>query len=195
IGLEVSPARLGLLRRPVFGAGGAQVFISALLLGAGLLFYGLHWKGALVAGLGLALSSTAMGLQLLAERRELGTDHGKLAFAILLFQDLVAIPLLALIPLLGGAKAQTLTWGAAGHALGALVLVWFGGRLLTGRGLKVVASVRTPEVFTATALLAVLGSAWIVQQAGLSPGLGAFIASVLLADWEYRHELDSQIEP
>lgn len=195
IGLEVSPARLGLLRRPVFGAGGAQVFLSALLLGGALLVYGLHWKGALVAGLGLALSSTAVGLQLLAERRELGSDHGKLAFAILLFQDLAAIPLLALIPLLGGAKDQTLTWAAVWHALGALALVWFGGRLLMRRGLKVVASIRTPEMFTATALLAVLGSAWIMQQAGLSPGLGAFIAGVLLADSEYRHELESQIEP
>ncbi len=195
IGLEVSPARLALLRRPVFGAGGAQVAISALLLGAALLAYGLHWKGALVAGIGLALSSTAVGLQLLAERRELGSDHGKLAFAILLFQDLVAIPLLALIPLLGGVKDQTLTWTSVWHALGALALVWFGGRLLMRRGLGLVASVRTPEVFTATALLAVLGSAWIMQQAGLSPGLGAFIAGVLLADSEYRHELESQIEP
>ncbi|ADV28607.1 potassium efflux system protein [Pseudoxanthomonas suwonensis 11-1] len=195
IGLEVSPARLGLLRRPVFGAGGAQVFVSALFLGAALFFYGVHWKGALVAGIGLALSSTAVGLQMLAERRELASDHGQLAFAILLFQDLVAIPLLAIIPLLGGVKDESLTWSMAGHALGALALVWFGGRLLMRRGLKVVASIRTPEVFTATALLAVLGSAWIMQQAGLSPGLGAFIAGVLLADSEYRHELESQIEP
>lgn len=195
IGLEVSPARLGLLRRPVFGAGGAQVFVSALFLGAALFFYGVHWKGALVAGLGLALSSTAVGLQMLGERRELGSDHGQLAFAILLFQDLAAIPLLAVIPLLGGVKDESLTWAMVGHALGALALVWFGGRLLMRRGLKVVASIRTPEVFTATALLAVLGSAWIMQQAGLSPGLGAFIAGVLLADSEYRHELESQIEP
>src|SRR5690606_20067590 len=195
IGLEVSPSRLGLLRKPVFGAGGAQVLLSAALLGAVLLAYGLHWKGALVAGLGLALSSTAVGLQLLGERRELGSDHGRLAFAILLFQDLAAIPLLAIIPLLGGAREDTLTWAHVGHALGALALVWFGGRLLMRRGLKVVASIRTPEVFTATALLAVLGSAWIMQQAGLSPGLGAFIAGVLLADSEYRHELESQIEP
>lgn len=195
IGLEVSPSRLGLLRRPVFGAGGAQVVLSALLLGTALFLYGVHWKGALVAGMGLALSSTAVGLQMLAERRELGSDHGQLAFAILLFQDLAAIPLLAIIPLLGGVKDESLTWAMVGHALGALALVWFGGRLLMRRGLKVVASIRTPEVFTATALLAVLGSAWIMQQAGLSPGLGAFIAGVLLADSEYRHELESQIEP
>ncbi|MBD9370631.1 monovalent cation:proton antiporter-2 (CPA2) family protein [Xanthomonas sp. XNM01] len=195
IGLEVSPARLMLMRRPVFGAGGAQVLVSALLLGGALLAFGLHWKGALVAGLGLALSSTAVGLQLLAERKELGSGHGRLAFAVLLFQDLVAIPLLAVIPLLGGAKDETLTWSMVLHALGALALVYFGGRLLMHRGLRMVARTQAPEVFTATTLLAVLGSAWIMQQAGLSPGLGAFIAGVLLADSEYRHELESQIEP
>ena len=195
IGLELSPARLSLMKRPVFGAGSAQVFISALLLGAALLAYGLHWKGALVAGLGLALSSTAVGLQLLAERKQLASDYGRMAFSILLFQDLVAIPLLALIPILGGAKEQTLTWTMVGHALGALALVWFGGNLLMHRTLRAVAKSRTPEVFTATALLAVLGSAWIMQEAGLSAGLGAFIAGVLLADSEYRHELESQIEP
>ncbi|HRF83638.1 MAG: monovalent cation:proton antiporter-2 (CPA2) family protein [Proteobacteria bacterium] len=195
IGLELSPARLVLMRRPVFGAGGAQVFLSALLLGAALLAWNVHWKGALVAGMGLALSSTAVGLQLLAERKQLNSDYGRLAFAILLFQDLVAIPLLALIPLLGGIKNQTLTWPMVGHALGALALVWFGGRLLMHRALRVVAGTQAPEVFTATALLAVLGSAWIMQQAGLSPGLGAFMAGVLLADSEYRHELESQINP
>ena len=195
IGLELSPARLALMRRPVFGAGSAQVFISAALLGGALLAYGLHWKGALVVGLGLALSSTAVGLQLLAERKQLGSDYGRLAFAILLFQDLVAIPLLALIPLLGGVKNETLTWTMAGHAVGALALVWFGGRLMMHRTLKMAAAAQVPEVFTATALLAVLGSAWIMQEAGLSAGLGAFIAGVLLADSEYRHELESQIEP
>ena len=195
IGLELSPVRLALMRRPVFGAGGAQVLVSALLLGGVMLAVDVHWKGALVAGLGLALSSTAVGLQLLSERKQLGSDYGRLAFAILLFQDLAAIPLLALIPLLGGVKNETLSWTAVGHALGALALVWFGGRLLMHRALRVVAGTQAPEVFTATALLAVLGSAWIMQQAGLSPGLGAFIAGVLLADSEYRHELESQIQP
>jgi len=195
IGLELSPTRLALMRRPVFGAGGTQVLVSALLLAAALLAYGLQWKGALIAGIGLALSSTAVGLQLLAERKQLNSDFGRLAFAILLFQDLIAIPLLAVIPLLGGVKNESLTWSMVGHALGALALVWFGGRLLMHRALRVVAGTQAPEVFTATALLAVLGSAWIVQSAGLSPGLGAFIAGVLLADSEYRHELESQIEP
>ncbi|GAB3510433.1 monovalent cation:proton antiporter-2 (CPA2) family protein [Pseudoxanthomonas daejeonensis] len=195
IGLELSPKRLALMRRQVFGAGTTQVLLSALLLGAGLLAYHVHWKGALVAGIGLALSSTAVGLQLLAERKQLASDFGRLAFAILLFQDLIAIPLLAVIPLLGGVKNETLTWTMVGHALGALALVYFGGRLLMHRALRIVAGTQAPEVFTATALLAVLGSAWIMQQAGLSPGLGAFIAGVLLADSEYRHELESQIQP
>ncbi|MDR1076182.1 MAG: monovalent cation:proton antiporter-2 (CPA2) family protein [Xanthomonadaceae bacterium] len=195
IGLELSPARLRLMRRPVFGIGSLQVFSAALILGLALWFYGLHWKGALVAGMGLALSSTAVGLQLLAERKELNSDYGRLSFAILLFQDLVAIPLLALIPLLGGVKNQTLTWEAALHAIGALALVIVGGHWLLNQVLRVVARTQMPEVFTATALLVVLGSAWIMQRAGLSPGLGAFLAGVLLADSEFRHELESQIEP
>lgn len=195
IGLELSPKRLALLRRLVFGTGGTQVLVSALLLGAALVAYGLQWRGALVAGLGLALSSTAVGLQLLSERHQLNSDYGRVAFAILLFQDLIAIPLLVVIPLMGGVKNETLTWSMVGQALGALALVWFGGRLLMQRALRIVAGTQAPEVFTATALLAVLGSAWVVQQAGLSPGLGAFIAGVLLADSEYRHELESQIQP
>ncbi|MDR2872099.1 MAG: monovalent cation:proton antiporter-2 (CPA2) family protein [Xanthomonadaceae bacterium] len=195
IGLELSPARLKLMRRSVFGIGSMQVSSAALVLGLVLWLYGLHWKGALVAGIGLALSSTAAGLQLLAERKELNDDYGRLAFAVLLFQDLVAIPLLAVIPLLGGVKNQTLTWEAVLHALAALALVVIGGHLLLRHVLRVVARTQMPEVFTATALLVVLGSAWIMQRAGLSPGLGAFLAGVLLADSEYRHELESQIEP
>ena len=107
IGLELSPARLWVMRRPVFGVGGLQVLITALALGAITALLGLGWKANLVIGLGLALSSTAVGLQLLAERKELNTGFGRLAFAILLFQDLAAIPLLALIPLLGEAKAAS----------------------------------------------------------------------------------------
>ncbi|HVI59708.1 MAG TPA: monovalent cation:proton antiporter-2 (CPA2) family protein [Luteimonas sp.] len=195
IGLELSPSRLRVMRRPVFVAGGLQVLLSTLALGAIAYAAHLHWKTSLVVGMGLALSSTAVGLQLLAERKELTTDYGRLAFAILLFQDLVAIPLLAAIPLLGGAKEQTLTWAVALQAIGALVLVVIGGRYLLRYVFRVVARTRMPEVFTATALFAVLGSAWFMQEAGLSAGLGAFIAGVLLADSEFRHELESQIQP
>ncbi|MCA1714975.1 MAG: monovalent cation:proton antiporter-2 (CPA2) family protein, partial [Gammaproteobacteria bacterium] len=195
IGLELSPARLQVMRRPVFGIGGLQVALSATALGALALLLDLQWQAALVIGLGLALSSTAVGLQLLAERKELATDYGRLAFAILLMQDLVAIPLLALIPLLGGAQDDGLSWLAVARALGAITVVVLGGRLLLRQVFRIVARTRMPEVFTATALLVVLGTAWLMQLAGLSAGLGAFLAGVLLADSEFRHELEAQIDP
>ena len=195
IGLELSPARLKLMRRAVFGAGTAQVVLTALPLGALLLCLDLNWKSALVVGLALALSSTAVGLQLLAERKALNSDYGRLGFAILLFQDLIAIPLLAAIPLLGGAKNDTLTWPEVAQALGALAVVVLCGRFVLRHLFRMVARTRMPEVFTASALLVVLGNAWFLQKAGLSPSLGAFLAGVLLADSEFRHELEAQIEP
>ncbi|MFC3654526.1 glutathione-regulated potassium-efflux system protein KefB [Xanthomonas hyacinthi] len=195
IGLELSPARLKLMRRAVFGAGTAQVALTALPLGVLLLGLDLNWKSALVVGLALALSSTAVGLQLLAERKALNSDYGRLGFAILLFQDLIAIPLLAAIPLLGGAKNDTLTWPEVAQALGALAVVVLCGRFVLRHLFRIVARTRMPEVFTASALLVVLGNAWFLQKAGLSPSLGAFLAGVLLADSEFRHELEAQIEP
>ncbi|WP_295951376.1 monovalent cation:proton antiporter-2 (CPA2) family protein [uncultured Xanthomonas sp.] len=195
IGLELSPARLKVMRHAVFGAGSAQVALTALPLGALALCMGLNWKSALVIGLALALSSTAVGLQLLAERKALNSDYGRLGFAILLFQDLIAIPLLAAVPLLGGAKNDTLTWTEVGQALGALALVVLCGRFVLRHLFRTVARTRMPEVFTASALLVVLGNAWFLQKAGLSPSLGAFLAGVLLADSEFRHELEAQIEP
>ncbi|MBD9480849.1 monovalent cation:proton antiporter-2 (CPA2) family protein [Pseudoxanthomonas sp. PXM02] len=195
IGLELSPSRLRVMRKPVFGAGGLQVLLSAVVLGGIALAFEHHWKTALVIGLGLALSSTAVSLQLLAEHKELTSEHGRLGFAILLFQDLVAIPLLAAIPLLGGAKNETLTWTMVLHAVGAIAIVILGGRLVLRQLFRIVARTRMPEVFTATALLVVLGIAWFMQLAGLSAGLGAFLAGVLLSDSEFRHELESQIDP
>src|SRR5688500_141188 len=195
IGLELSPARLQVMRKPVFGAGGLQVALSGAALGALALLQGLPWQTSLVVGLGLALSSTAVGLQLLAERKALTSEHGRLAFAILLFQDLVAIALLAAIPLLGGAQDQGVSWLAVFKAIGAIVTVVLGGRLLLRHLFRMVARVQMPEVFTASALLVVLGIAWFMQLAGLSAGLGAFLAGVLLADSEFRHELEAQIRP
>ncbi|HEX7991334.1 MAG TPA: monovalent cation:proton antiporter-2 (CPA2) family protein [Stenotrophomonas sp.] len=195
IGLELSPSRLMVMRRPVFGAGTVQVLLSAMVLGGLLLLNHFSWKSALVIGTALALSSTAVGLQLLSEHKALNTDYGRLGFAILLFQDLVAIPLLAAIPLLGGVKNETLSWQDASIALGALALVIVLGRPLLRRLFNIVARTRMPEVFTATALLVVLGTAWFMAEAGLSASLGAFIAGVLLADSEFRHEIESQIEP
>ncbi|MBS0193816.1 MAG: cation:proton antiporter [Proteobacteria bacterium] len=198
IGLELSPARLWVMRRKVFGVGGLQVLLTAAVFAGLLIACGLGGKAAFVVGAGLALSSTAVGLQLLAERKELTTDFGRLSFAILLFQDLAAIPLLVAIPLLGGLKAAHTgvpMWQTALQALGAVVGVVVIGRLVLRQVFRVVAATGMPEVFTATSLLVVAGTAWLMQQAGLGMGLGAFLAGVLLADSEFRHALEAQIEP
>ncbi|WP_457317819.1 monovalent cation:proton antiporter-2 (CPA2) family protein [Stenotrophomonas sp. P5_B8] len=195
IGLELSPARLKVMRRSVFGAGALQVALSAIVLGSLLLLDHFQWKSALIVGIALALSSTAVGLQLLSEHKGINSDYGRLGFAILLFQDLIAIPLLAAIPLLGGAKNESLQWQDVAVALGALAVVILCGRPVLRRLFNIIARTRSPEVFTAMALLVVLGTAWFMQEAGLSPSLGAFLAGVLLSDSEFRHELESQIEP
>lgn len=198
IGLELSPPRLWVMRRQVFGIGGLQVGLSALVIGLLLLWVVDGWKAPVILGIGLALSSTAVGLQLLAERKELTSDYGRLAFAILLFQDIIAIPLLAMIPLLGEAKAAARaapSWEAVLNAVVVIAAVVLGGRFLLRHLFRAVARTRMVEVFTATALLVVVGNAWLMQQAGLSMGLGAFLAGVLLADSEFRHELESHIEP
>ncbi|MFZ3023017.1 monovalent cation:proton antiporter-2 (CPA2) family protein [Pseudomonas sp.] len=197
IGLELSPRRLWVMRKSVFGAGLAQVLLTGLLI-AGVAFWGFQQalNTALVLGLGLALSSTAFGLQLLAERKELTSPHGRQAFAILLFQDIAAIPLIAVIPLLGAANAAS----AGGiepllKVLGSISLVIVGGRYLLRPVFRIVAKTQLQEVSTATALLVVIGTAWLMELAGISMALGAFLAGMLLADSEYRHELESQIEP
>jgi glutathione-regulated potassium-efflux system protein KefB len=198
IGLELSPQRLWVMRRAVFGAGAAQVVASALLLGGAAWLVGVQRNSAIIVGLGLALSSTALGIQILAERKELASPHGRLAFAILLFQDLAAIPILALIPLLGthavsaSASADALSVAKIIAVIAAIVV---GGRWLLRPVFRTVAGLRIPEVFTATALLTVLGVAWLMQLSGMQMSLGAFLAGVLLADSEYRHEIEAQIEP
>jgi glutathione-regulated potassium-efflux system protein KefB len=197
IGLELSPARLWVMRRPVFLVGGAQVFVSALLIAGALFIASLPVKAAIVAGIALALSSTAVGLQILAERKELTAHYGRLAFAILLFQDIIAIPLLATIPLLGQAAAEHSApiWQSALRALAVIAAVVFLGRVLLRHLFPIVARAGTVEVFSAATLLVVVSTAWLMQWAGLSMGLGAFLAGVLLADSEFRHELESHIEP
>jgi glutathione-regulated potassium-efflux system protein KefB len=201
IGLELSRPRLRVMRKPIFGAGGAQVLLCMLALalaamfGAALMGDTLGWRAALVVGGGLALSSTAVGLQLLSERKTLTSEHGRLAFAILLFQDLAAVPLLTAIPLLGHAQTSEPIGLAVLKAVAAIVAVMLGGGVVLRHLFRVVARTQMPEVFTGAALLAVLGAAWLMQLAGLSPGLGAFFAGVLLADSEFRHELESQIDP
>ncbi|GAB2504050.1 monovalent cation:proton antiporter-2 (CPA2) family protein [Lysobacter humi (ex Lee et al. 2017)] len=194
LGLELSPSRLRVMRRPVFGAGSAQMLLCGVALAVLARLAGLPWTAAAVVGTALALSSTAVGLQLLSERREVHSEHGRLAFAILLFQDLVAIPLLAIVPLLGRGETEVDAFAIA-RAIGAVALVAVGGRFVLRHLFRLVARTGMPEVFTGAALLTVLGAAWLLQVAGLSPGLGAFLAGVLLADSEFRHELESQIEP
>jgi glutathione-regulated potassium-efflux system protein KefB len=200
IGLELSPQRLWVMRRQVFGAGAVQVFGSALVIGL-IAAFGFHLEpvAAAVVGLGLAFSSTAFGLQILAERRELQSAHGRQAFAILLFQDLVAIPLIAAIPLLaehGAAHApgQPL-WLSSLRVAGVIAVVVVGGRYALRPVFRAVAKTQLIEVSTATALLVVIGTAWLMQLAGISMALGTFLAGVLLADSEYRHDLESNIAP
>ncbi len=196
IGLELSPSRLMVMRKPVFGLGGLQVGLSALALGGIGLALGMSWKASLAVGLALALSSTAVSLQLLSERKAMTSPHGRNAFAILLFQDLAAIPLIAVIPLLGVAANESGSmWMNVGKALAAILTVIVGGRYLLRQLFRLAARIGVPEMLTASALLAVLGAAWVMALAGLSMGLGAFLAGVLLADSEFRHEIESQIEP
>ncbi len=198
IGLELSPQRLWLMRRQVFGWGTAQVVSSALALAAASLLLGIGWKTAIVVGLALALSSTAIGLQILSERKELHSGHGRLAFAILLLQDVAAIPILALVPLLAARHA---TAGALPDVLYVLrevlviAAVIVGGRLLLRPLFRSAARTQIPEVFTASTLLVVLGTAWLLHQMGVSMSLGAFLAGVLLADSEYRHEIEARVDP
>ncbi|HET9031401.1 MAG TPA: monovalent cation:proton antiporter-2 (CPA2) family protein [Dokdonella sp.] len=198
IGLELSPQRLWVMRRQVFGFGSVQVVLSALVIGSICLAFGLHWKVALVIGLGLALSSTAIGLQILAERKELQSPHGRLGFAILLFQDVAAIPILALVPLLAvsqGADNSLPTWAIVLRVVATIAIVIVGGRLLLRPLFRIAARTQLPEVFTACTLLVVLGTAWFAQLGGISMSLGAFLAGVLLADSEYRHEIEARIDP
>ena len=196
IGLELQPSRLWVLRRSVFGLGGAQVLATGLTLGALGLALGLAWQSALVMGLALAMSSTAFVLQVLAERNQLTTRYGRSAFAILLFQDLSVIPLLALVPLLGvgGARGGDPLLSAA-LALAVIAAVVAGGRLLLRPVLRVIAQSGIQEIFTAAALLVVIGVSLLMSGVGLSMSLGAFLAGVLLADSEYRHELEANIQP
>ena len=201
IGLELSPGRLWVMRRTVFGIGSLQMVVTAVLLGVVALAMAQRWQSALIVGLGLALSSTAIGLQVLAERKQLQSPHGRLAFAILLLQDVAAIPILALIPLLGlhGAAGADVSWTSylrdAARIIGVLIAIGVGGRYLLRPLFRITAGTQIPEVFTAAALLVVMGTALIVELAGMSMSLGAFLAGMLLADSEYRAAVESRVEP
>ena len=198
IGLELQPSRLWVLRKSVFGLGGAQVLLTALVLGLIAFAFGTSWRSATIIGFALAMSSTAFVLQILAERKQLTTRYGRSAFAILLFQDLAVIPLLALIPLLADGPAVTQgmnPWLAGLKALAVIAAVVVGGRMLLKPVFDIVARADIQEIFTAAALLVVICVSLLMSAVGLSMSLGAFLAGVLLADSEYRHELEAAIEP
>ena len=202
VGLELEPRRLWNLRRPIFGWGSAQVLGCAALLWLAGIAAGASWSVSLVAALGLALSSTAIALQVMGERNLLPTSSGQAGFSILLFQDVAAIPILALLPLLsvsGAADASQASapsrWLEAARILAVIGGIVLGGRLLLRPALRWIAKSKTPEIFTAAALLLVVAIAALMQLVGLSMALGAFLAGVLLAESEYRRELETDIEP
>lgn len=205
IGLELEPKRLLEMRQTVLGGGIFQLVLSGTALGVGLHVLGLDWKASMVAGFAFALSSTAIAVAMMTERNLMPTKAGQNAFGISLFQDIAAIPVLAIIPLIGVAVAASSSssghggslhgWVGALAAIGAIVGVIVIGRFATRPLLHVMATTNLREVFTATALLLVLGIAHLMTMVGLSMGLGAFLAGVLLANSEYRHALESDIEP
>ena len=200
IGLELQPTRLWVMRRLVFGLGAAQVVLCTVLLGAAGLLVGLPLETAAIVGFGLSLSSTPLVLQVLAEQGQLKTQHGRSAFGILLFQDLAVLPVLAILPLISHTAHSTQTvhgalWPILLKLVAVMAVVIIGGRLLLRPALRIVARVRVTEVFTAAALLTVIATALLANLAGLSMSLGAFLAGVLLADSEFRHELEADIEP
>ncbi len=197
IGLELRPRRLWVMRRAVFGLGFAQVAITGACLGGLAFAAGVPMPGAAILGVGLALSSTAIVLPLLGERDLLTTPAGRDAFAVLLFQDLAFIPLVALTPLLASGHPVTgmLPWMQVGKGIAAVALILGGGRYLMRPLFRAIGGASSPELFTTTALLIVTGTALLAQAAELSPSLGAFLAGVMLSDSEYRHELQADIAP
>ena len=197
IGIELKPSRLWIMRRSVFGLGSAQVLVTGLIISGLGLAFGIPERAALIVGFGLALSSTAFGLQILAEKGDLRSAYGRSAFAILLLQDLAVVPLIALVPLLAqrGVSLTQHVELAALETLAILLGVLVLGRLLTRPMLDLVASRRTPELFVAAAVMLVLGTAWLTERAGLSMALGAFLAGILLSDSRYRHQIMADIQP
>ena len=191
IGLELNAQRVWAMRRAIFGLGGAQVAVTIAAVTGIALALGVPLVIGVVAGMGIAMSSTAIGLASLTEKNLLTTPGGQASFAVLLFQDLAVIPLVLVVGALGGERAD-LNWL---KALGIIALLIAVGRLLVRPVLRYVAEARLREVFVGFALLLVLGTALLMDWAGLSMALGAFLAGVMLADSEYRHELELDIDP
>jgi monovalent cation:proton antiporter-2 (CPA2) family protein len=208
IGLELEPALLWRLRHSILGLGGLQVIVTSGIIAGIAIAFGLSWRDALALGMILSLSSTAIVLQTLNEKGLMKTEAGQSSFSVLLFQDIAVIPMLALFPLLATKSATTdaehaattlvdglPAWAQTGIVLGSVVAIILAGRFLVRPLFRAVAATRLREVFTATALLLVVGIAVLMTQVGLSPALGTFLAGVVLANSEYKHELESDIDP
>ena len=207
VGLELQPSHLWKMRRQIFGLGTMQVIGSALAIGGLAIAFGQGWKPALGIGLILAMSSTAIVLQCLSEKNLLRTEAGQNSFVVLLFQDLAVIPIIALLPLLASGPAAHVDshgadpwmagwpgWARALATIGAVVLVVAVARLAVRPFFHAIARTRQREAFTAAALLLIIGIALLMTKVGLSPALGAFVAGVVLANSEYRHELEADID-
>lgn len=196
IGLELKPSRLWAMRNQVFGFGALQVLATTVILALGGRALGVGWTESIIAGVVLSLSSTALSLQVLSERNQLNTNFGRTAFAVLLFQDLAAIPLLTIVPLLSPDNPEaTFDWKKALFQFAILGVAVGAGRYLLRPWLRFAASARIREVFLAAALLVVLGAAVLMETVGLSMALGTFLAGILLSDSEFRHELETDLEP
>jgi monovalent cation:proton antiporter-2 (CPA2) family protein len=196
VGLELNPKRVWQMRKSIFGMGTAQVLATAAVLATAGWALGLDPKVALVAGMGFAMSSTAIGLASLQEKNLLATPGGQASFSVLLFQDLAVIPMLLLLAVLSAETgSEPLEWETIAAALGMIVALVAGGRLLLRPLLRYVANTRQREIFVGFALMLVIGIAALMEMVGLSTALGAFLGGLLLADSEYRHELELDIEP
>ena len=207
IGLELRPAVLWRMRGPILGLGGAQVVVTTGSVALAALWLGVSWQVSVAVGFIVAMSSTAIVLQLLNEKDQMRTAGGKAAFSVLLFQDIAVLPILALLPLLAtlpatgaahgehGALNQLPGWQQALLVLAAITAVILAGRFLLRPFFRYIAATHLREMFTVTALLLVVGIALLMQRVGLSPALGAFLAGVVLAESEYRHQLETDIEP
>ena len=209
IGLELEPEKLWRSRGAIIGLGGLQVAVTSLIAGVLVYFTGLDWKASVVLGMIISLSSTAIVMQTLTEKGLTKTRAGLNAFSVLLFQDIAVIPMLALFPLLSESTGDTNpnhyagetlvsnlpAWAHTLVVLGSVVAIIFAGRYLVRPLFNIIAKTRLREIFTATSLLLIVGIAVLMAQVGLSPALGTFLAGVVLANSEYRHELESDIEP
>jgi glutathione-regulated potassium-efflux system protein KefB len=196
IGLELRPRRLWAMRNAVFGAGGAQVTVTIVAFTLLALYGGLDFGSSLLVGLALSLSSTALALQTLEERKELRTRHGRLSFSVLLFQDIAAIPMIAMVPFLALKGTDTnISFATVAQAMLAVAAIILTGRYLLNPIYRIIASTGAREAMTASALLTIVAVVYIMDHIGLSASLGAFLAGILLADSEFRHQIESDIAP